>query len=39
MEEKKKERKQYEKPEVERHGNLREITLTSFQPPPPPGND
>lgn len=25
----------YEKPEVVRHGNLKEITLTSFTPPPP----
>ncbi len=25
----------YEKPEVIRHGNLKEITLTSFTPPPP----
>ncbi len=30
------ERKTYEKPEIVRHGNLKEITLTSFQPPPPP---
>lgn len=27
----------YEKPEVVRHGNLKEITMTSFTPPPPPG--
>jgi hypothetical protein len=24
----------YEKPEVVRHGNLKEITMTSFTPPP-----
>lgn len=29
------ERQPYEKPEVVRHGNLKEITLTSFQPAPP----
>ncbi len=28
-----KNRKDYEKPEVTRHGNLKEITLTSFTPP------
>ncbi len=28
-------KKTYEKPRVEKHGTLKEITLTSFQPPPP----
>ncbi len=26
--------REYVKPEVTRHGNLKEITLTSFTPPP-----
>ena len=30
-----KKKQPYEKPEVVRHGNLKEITLTSFTPPPP----
>jgi hypothetical protein len=36
---KKTERKKYEKPEIARHGNLKEITMTSFNPPPPRGGD
>jgi len=32
--EQRKEKLAYEKPEVVRHGNLKEITMTSFTPPP-----
>ncbi|MFH1680609.1 MAG: lasso RiPP family leader peptide-containing protein [Candidatus Eisenbacteria bacterium] len=28
----------YEKPELVRHGNLKEITMVSFTPGPPPGS-
>ncbi len=34
---KKTEKNAYEKPRVVRHGNLKEVTLTSFNPPPPTG--